>query len=342
MNSAISGKVQPRRIHWLWHGLIWLLYACFWVFGFNTEVTIHIIMGQVIFTVYNAGLVYINAYYLIPKFLNVGRVGVYLLAIAGALIFATLGLSYSMYFYLEFICQCDGAFFKNVFASLGPTLGSNVTVLFVSMPIHLYRQRRALQRYQEEQEKNHLQTELKLLKDQLNPHFLFNALNNIYFLIKKDPDLASDALVNLSDLLRYQLYETEGPSISLEKEIQNIRQFCKLASLRKSDEFKLETNLNAHWNGHTIEPLLLLPLVENAFKYTDHSDGFITINATIDEDSFTFEVINSLPSTSHSSEKGGIGLSNLQRRLDLLYPDHHQFKIDKDDSQYVVRLNLQM
>ncbi|MEL6864194.1 MAG: histidine kinase, partial [Bacteroidota bacterium] len=220
------------------------------------------------------------------------------------------------------------------------------SVFFVSTIIHLYRQRMALQKHQAAMEKMQLTTELKYLKSQLNPHFLFNALNSIFFLIKKDPDQAADALAGFSDILRYQLYQTNSDQIPLADELESLQKYIQLAALRKSSDLDIKTKLPLSPNGAMITPLLLLPLVENAFKHTGHDRGFIYIEGDLMDHQFHFLVRNTASEEQNAmkqvEEEGGIGLTNIRRRLNLLYPNRHQLKIHKSSSEFSVDLSLDL
>lgn len=341
-------SIQAKPVRWEIHALIWLTYTLVWVFLLNPEgkINIHTIVGHLIFNLSHIIICYFNVFVLMPRFFNEKRSWLYLPLVVISLLVVTFFHSYLMYGYLHYICQCGGEYFLDFKKSAGTTLGSNSSVLFVTTIIHLYRQRRALQEHQQELEKIQLKTELKYLKSQLNPHFLFNALNSIYFLIKKNPEEAADALAGFSDLLRHQLYQKEGAKIGLEEELENLKKYIQLAALRKSKDLKISIDLPKDTKGVQITPLLLLPLVENSFKHTGNENGFIEIKGVLEGNNFDFIVKNNFEhyvlETRQVKEEGGIGLTNIRRRLDLLYPENHELIITEIDTIFTVNLKLNL
>lgn len=341
-------NIQAKPVRWEIHVLIWLAYTILWIFILNPEgdITIHIVAGHLIFNLSHILLSYFNVFFLMPRFFNETRSWLYLPLVAISFFFIVLFHSYSMYAYLHYVCECGGEQFLDFQQSGGTIVGSNSSVLLVTTIIHLYRQRRALQEHQQELEKIQLKTELKYLKSQLNPHFLFNALNSIYFLIKKDPEEAADALAGFSDLLRHQLYQKEGEKIGLEEELESLKKYIQLAALRKSKDLKISIDLPTDAKSVQITPLLLLPLVENSFKHTGNKEGFIEVKGILKGNNFDFIVKNSfehyIPEPTQVKEEGGIGLSNIRRRLDLLYPENHELIISEEDTIFTVNLKLNL
>lgn len=201
--------------------------------------------------------------------------------------------------------------------------------------------------------KEKAETELNFLKSQINPHFLFNSLNSVYFLINKDNTDARAALHKFSEMLRYQLYEINGDKIPIEKEISYLKDYVSMQQLRKDEKYSVEFNCPAEIKDFSIEPLLLIPFVENAFKhishYSDHAN-FIKIDMSRQNGAFLFKVENSTETGMQRSEKkqtkhhggDGIGLANVRRRLELLYPDKHELKIDESSDLFSVKLKLDL
>lgn len=341
-------NIQPKPIRWEIHVLIWLAYTAIWIFILNPNgnINIHTVIGHLIFNLSHILICYFNVFVLMPRFFNEKKSWLYLPLVIVSLFAVVVFHSYSMYAYLHYICQCGGEYYLDLKKSGSTLIGSNSSVLFVTTIIHLYRQRRALQEHQQELEKTQLRTELKYLKSQLNPHFLFNALNSIYFLIKKNPDEAADALAGFSDLLRHQLYQKEGEKIDLAEEIENLKKYIQLAALRKSKDLKISIDLPDDIENIKITPLLLLPLVENAFKHTGNKEGFIEVKAILNEENLDFVVRNNFehytPEPTQVKEEGGIGLVNIRRRLDLLYPERHKLTIKEEETIFTANLNIQL
>jgi two-component system, LytTR family, sensor kinase len=194
--------------------------------------------------------------------------------------------------------------------------------------------------------KERAEAELKFLKSQINPHFLFNSLNSVYFLIDKSNKEARDALHKFSEMLRYQLYECGGEKIGIEKELMYLQDYVDLQRLRKDEHYKVNFQCANDVKGFSIEPLLLIPFVENSFKHLSHfSSGKINqvdIDVSRSNGHFVFSVANTVDYSSKGSSEpvGGIGLKNVKRRLELLYPDKHDLQIKEDEGWFKIALSL--
>ena len=193
-------------------------------------------------------------------------------------------------------------------------------------------------------QKEKFETELKFLKSQVNPHFLFNALNNIYTLSVLKSDAAPENLLKLSAMLRYVLYDCKEPTVPLAKEIEYLRHFIALNMLKDSRGLNVKANLDESRPQLRIAPMLFIPFVENAFKHSkveDLANGWIDIQLKTEDAAVILEVKNSLPKTGVTkNETGGIGLENVQRQLELLYPDRHELRIERGESTFGVYLKI--
>lgn len=184
--------------------------------------------------------------------------------------------------------------------------------------------------------------ELELIKAQLDPHFLFNTLNNIDVLIQKDPEEASNYLNKLSDLMRFMLYETKTETIPLRQEIHFIDQYLDLQKIRSSNENFIQFNVVGDINHHSIPPLLFIPFIENAVKHTlDKSlDGTIQISISAEEKAIQFTCNNKFKKSSSNAVTEGIGNSLIKNRLELTYPNKHQLQVKTKNDTYSVTLSL--
>lgn len=188
---------------------------------------------------------------------------------------------------------------------------------------------------------NQLQTELKYLRNQVNPHFLFNGLNTIYGNIDIKDQKARDILLQFSDLLRYNLYEADVDWVDIEKEANYLRNYVSLQRARSDSNLQIELDINIANNHTRIAPLLFIPFVENAFKFSTRDDNTINyIRITLQQlgDTVTFRCDNSYED--NGAANGGIGYSNVKRRLELLYPGRYVLNIQKDEKNYSVQLML--
>jgi two-component system LytT family sensor kinase len=185
----------------------------------------------------------------------------------------------------------------------------------------------------------HLETELKFLKAQYHPHFLFNALNTIYFQMDEDHEGAKRSIEKFSELLRYQLYDQQQ-QVPVMQEIEYLETFIDLQKIRSTDKLKLKTNFDSKLNGQLVYPLLFLPLVENAFKFIG-GEYQMLVEAKAEGGEIVFRVENSIPLINPAPSKaGGIGLENLKRRLNLLYPGRHSLTLEKGEHQFKAELKV--
>ena len=194
---------------------------------------------------------------------------------------------------------------------------------------------------QRELERERAEAELSNLKSQLNPHFLFNTLNNIYSLIAFSPEKAQEAVHDLSRLLRYVLYESNQPLVPIEKDLDFLRNYIELMRIRLPRHVDLQTDIEAATPGVMIAPLLFISLVENAFKHgvSNSQPSFIQITIRQAGDAISCSIRNSyFPKTAGDKSGSGIGLSNLEKRLSLLYPECYHLAYGKEGENYVAHL----
>lgn len=191
-------------------------------------------------------------------------------------------------------------------------------------------------------QQTNLKTELEQLKSQINPHFLFNTLNNLLVLTKTDPDKAAQVLLGLSDLLRYQLYDSARETIQLSKDIDFINNLLALEKIRK-DDFDYEIYTEGRLEGIGLPPFLFISFVENAIKHGASTVGhsYLKIKFRLIDKTLVFTSENSKPPVRNNSI-GGIGLKNIRRRLELLYPGNHELLISEDQHTYFVTLTIQL
>ncbi len=332
---------------WVYHSLFWFTYTLFWhVVASPQPFTPIAITISTMFLLVDAGAAYINLYYLMPRYFYPKKYFKY-----------TIGLILNI---ALFVCLMIGAWaimesaifgqdfgFPSSYATQS-IIGSVIGVFAITMMIKLAKRGIETDKKNEALEKEKLSTELKFLKSQLNPHFLFNALNSIYFMIKKDPDLAADALANFSDMLRYQIYDCNDSKISLKKEVEYLENFIRISKLRKREDFKMNVSIDEKINGEMVAPLVLIPFVENAFKHVSvhrDLDNWINVQLDLKGQDLEFVVENSIEKDVVSDEAvkvGGLGLPNVKRRLDLLYPNKHNLKIEETEDKYKVSLKLKL
>ncbi|MBK9253978.1 MAG: histidine kinase [Saprospiraceae bacterium] len=204
------------------------------------------------------------------------------------------------------------------------------------------------QRDKKELESQNLQSELKFLKSQINPHFLFNTLNSLYALTLKKSDLAPEIVLKLSEMMRYMLYECNEKQVPLKKEVKYLQNYLELEKLRHGNKMEIDFKINGDLTNQKIAPLVMMPFVENAFKHgINHqvSQGFVNLELNVFENDLQMVLENSKsPSIPKIGDirSGGIGLVNVKRRMNILYPDNFQLEIRESPLTYKVELNLHL
>ena len=195
--------------------------------------------------------------------------------------------------------------------------------------------------FKKELENSKLQSELNALKSRLNPHFLFNTLNNIDTLIHNNPEKASDAMAKLSDLLRCVVYETQRDEIPIQKELNTIRKYVDLELLRtlNPDSVSFKNDVTSDF---LIPPMLFMPFIDNAFKYSDLNNpkGKILISFSENSRGLVFQCVNSIMTNTDGTREKGVGLELAEKRLKLLYPDKYHLNIVQQNNEYVVLLKI--
>jgi len=202
------------------------------------------------------------------------------------------------------------------------------------------------QRDRKELETENMQSELRFLKSQINPHFLFNTLNSLYALTLKKSDKAPEIVIKLSEMMRYMLYECNERQVPLKKEVQYIRNYVDLEMLRQGQKVRIDFNVHGDISDQKIAPLIFTPFLENSFKHgvNQISEGFVDILLEVRDKNVILQIENSKPSmqpvVSQKRPSGGIGLVNVRRRLELLYPDNYTLKITEAPDKYKVNLTI--
>jgi len=307
------------------------------------------------YVIFQALAVYFNLYFLIPRFLEKGKYVQYIFLLLSTIVltaafiasgyYVSAGLSEKSF---EDLYGRDPRNYMYFFQI--NTLPSTVASMTLAMSVKLAKNWIQGRRREQVLEKEKLETELKFLRSQFNPHFLFNSINSIFVLIHKNPDMASDSLAKFSELLRYQLYECNENQIPLDKELTYLENYIELEKLRQEHNIELDLQIEERYAGNmTIAPFILMPFIENAFKHVSKqkdTPNWIKMNLRFNQHQVTLNISNSISAVHNSSKEfinySGIGLKNLQRRLDLIYPRDHDLVIEKDDEQFRVMLRLNL
>lgn len=214
------------------------------------------------------------------------------------------------------------------------------SILLVAGLLWLINQLKSLISIRNENRKN----ELLHLQSQVNPHFFFNMLNNLYGLVDRDSDAAKKLILKLSDLMRYSIYEGEKSTVTLSEEISYLKNYIELHKMRYHKEIAIQFNTEVINDDIKIKPLLLIILLENAFKHGVENiteKAYVTVDLISNNEKLNFNIENNFDKNENSNSVG-IGLKNLRRRLQLAYPDRHRFTVENTGSVYKAKLELQL
>lgn len=334
MQTKSSYKVPLEIAFWVG---IYIL----WVFIFqNRTITITRTLGiqfcYLLFIILNY---YITINYLIPRFLNKARYIYFALLFCLSTLIATFLrtiVSYYITIYLYHLAPPD-------IAQLYPVSLLNIfiwTSILVAGKMIIEKVKN--QRYTEALDKERIKNELDFLKAQHNPHFLFNSLNTLYFQIDKTNTDARETLLKLSEMLRYQLYEGSVDKITIDKELSYLKSYIELQRLRLNKNYIVNFHAEESVNNFEIAPMLIIPLVENSFKHVSHftdKPNEIKISLSYNNLEFICEISNTSEQNVQKNS-GGIGLKNLERRLQLLYPERFELNVIEETGRFSVLLKI--
>lgn len=287
------------------------------------------------------GFFYLNALWLIPHFIYKRKYKQW----TAIIIVCFLGILFITWLTL-FLLMEQG---QSTFNLRGHILFNFFFFLFFltgSTAYRMIKDRARADRIAREKENENLKTELSLLRSQASPHFMFNVLNNMVALARKKSDLLEPSLLKFSSIMRYMLYEDDEEKVPLEREIEYLQSYIDLQQQRFGKNVQVNVDFQKIDDNHEIEPMLLIPFVENAFKHGTGmiEDAQITIQLKIEKDKLWFTVQNRYdPSSIEIRDKtSGIGLTNVKRRLNLLYGDKQRLLITKKDNWFNVSLQLNL
>ncbi len=324
--------------------LWWLRHLCFWCYWYSTFVLQAIGIEQIdpgdtLFPsladiVSDFSFVYINFFLLIPFLIKKKKMGAYIIA---SILLIGSYMTFNYWYFNTAESHAETPLFLLIFIEfIGAFEFYLLTTALRFIVEYFYNYEKII-----EKEKQKLQMELAYLKSQINPHFLFNTLNNIATLSEIAPERVTPTVIELSNVLRYQLYESEKESVLLSNEIDNLQQNLNLEAMRLNEA---ATTLNVEGNptGIMVAPLIFLPFIENALKHSADPSGISTIDILFDikEKNIIFTSKNSKPSIKTKQLAGGLGLKNIKRRLEILYPEKHELKIEETEKEYRVWLSI--
>ncbi len=329
----------------VYHTLFWVTLLVFFILIDGTQQGFFFTLSNEIINILFFGtIVYFNLFYLIPNYLTKKKFITYsVLLILSAIIITPLKV---IVFYFKFhnlpeiqaelIRQQNSYFLVTFFIA-----GSSTILKIITDWARQLKERQELHTQT-------MQSELRFLKSQINPHFLFNTLNNLYALTLKKSDKAPEIVLKLSEMMRYMLYECNEKRVLLTKEVNYLKNYLDLEKLRQGKNVDIHFEVKGEISDQKIAPLMFIPFLENSFKHglsNQISNAFVNITLEVEQQKVTLFIENSKPeSLPHQLHKrsGGIGLVNVKRRLNILYPEQYHLEIDDNPKTYIVTLILNL
>jgi sensor histidine kinase YesM len=350
LNEKSFGHLY-QRYRVLVHILFWLGYLALYTITWADSWDWIDIKKSLIFELYilpsRIWIVYVTIYFLLPKYLLLKKYFYFIFLLIFCMIFSSIieylvVQLYHYYFSNTPINLYDNFNFRKLFKIIVIVNSTAVFVVTIKMIQLWYAHQKRIQLI----EKEKIHAELQSLKQQLNPHFLFNTLNNLYGMSLKAHPKTSESILRLSQMMRYFLEKEKESLIPLNEEIQLLHDYLELEKLRyEKDSINVNFYVEGNPNLFNIPPLLLLPLVENAFKYGiigDTKNGFINIIIQININKLIFKIENSVPESKDNKEiiSFGIGVSNVKKRLELIYSNNFNMEIINENNFYLVILSI--
>lgn len=343
---------MKQRIHWLFknrvlqHTLFWIAHVVFYgtLYGSFAENYRQTFLEELIYLPGRMAFTYFTLYFLLPRYLLPGRYGnffAWFILSSFAVGIAQRYVAYNFHYPLYHPAYLNDPFFYlpkivKMFVVIYP-------ITFFAVAIKLLKYWYANQQAQQVLTQEKLQAELKFLKTQIHPHFLFNTLNNLYALTLKKSDRAPEMVLKLSELINYMLYECTSDEVWLSKEIKFIRNYIDIEKMRYGDKLDIDIRVTGEVNDRKIAPLILLPFVENCFKHgasEELQQSWVKLTIDAQPHVLIIKVENNKSSENGTPRKEGIGIQNVKRRLDLLYDGKHELKIMNGEETFLVVLTI--
>ena len=337
--STFKGLLKNRILQ---HILFWCL--SFLILTNILKVSVEIkkidLIYTAIFHVPIVLIVYLNLKLLFPVFLEKGKYFLYSISVLALI---SLGAGFYIILFDNWIDHIFSGYYFIAYYGFSDISLYFVIYIFVSSLLRLARGWFQLQ----ELEKEKTVAELKALKSQVNPHFLFNSLNSIYSLARKNSPTVPEKVIQLSDLMRHVIYNSDDDFILLSKEVEMVRNYIELQNLRTPENEKIEIEVTGEVDGKNVAPLIFLPFVENSFKHglkSGAKNPFVKIKIEVIENDLIFDIENSKGKAPEINETKyrGIGIENVKKRLDLIYPGRHSLKITETENTFIVVLQIKL
>lgn len=338
---------QRNRVVLL-HVSFWAVYLSFFVYQISSfrrrEFELDQIIIQSAFHVaFNMVVAYMNYFIFLPRFLKNKKVGLYLLEFLIPFTILMIGRVHLQRYLIDGYTYRE-KFFYSAFFPIQTAATSLFIVIFVAM-LRFAKDWFEFEAKKKAVENEKLTAELNFLKAQINPHFLFNTLNNLYYLAYSKSENTTEVIAKLSQMMRYMIYESNHPKVLLSREIEYMQNYISLERLRLNNQINIRFDITGNTEDAWITPLIFITFLENAFKHgvtNNNPDAWVNVSIQINGKNCIYKVENSkiVNAQTDNGGKSGIGLQNVKRRLELSYPGDYELIVDDQADKYSVQLNL--
>lgn len=347
INQILQNRVWTHVLYWIASVLLWTI-----VGNFGRSPSIEPLVNKLCYLPSQLLVYYFLMYYQLPKLVFKKKYVAFFLSFLVSSYVGAVVARFCIIYVYETIMDSglDKDPIIDILTQIPPLMYQYLIWVylfpFFTMLVKLTKDHFAQKQQMERLKTDKANAELGFLKAQLHPHFLFNTLNNLYTLTLYKSDEAPDIVLKLAQILDYTLHQDKNKGIVIQKEVELIQNYIDLELLRYGDRLDFIFNKSIQQQNATIVPLVLLSIVENAFKHGasgDHGRPKIHIDLRVQKDQLTFEVFNSKPKATQADKtnfKKGIGMNNVKRQLDLIYPNQHEFKIEETQDTYKVNLSI--
>ncbi len=347
VTMPFSGRLITVK-YALMHAVYWILITGFFIYEkkyliYKATLPFFLVcvIGRIMLLI---GIAYLNLHYFLPRYFLKRKYLHYFSLVLASMVMYLIAqglLDYILYGYVIGPLR-NSSVLETISYNFFSTLWYIGLIVALKFSIDWYAQQRILQRILVEK----LKAEVNFLRSQVNPHFLFNILNNLYALTLKKSNLAPEVVLKLSEMMEYMLYDSDGGSVPLDKEIGYLNNYIELEKIRYDTSPDISLQISGDTDGKEIAPLLLLPLVENAFKHglsRQPEKSWLHGKIKVSKSSIEFSVENSKSAAYQNNSRGGIGLDNLRKRLELLYPGRYLLTIEdkKEVFNAFMKINFQ-
>jgi len=341
--------LQRHRV-FLLHFSFWCVYLSFFVYQITSFRRHETDLGEAFFqagvqVAFHMVVAYMNYFFFLPRFLERKKLGRYLLEFFVPFVVIMFLRVHLQRYLIDGYTYQERYFYSTAYV-VQTVAGSLFIVIFVSM-LRFAKDWFEFEARKKEIENEKLTAELNFLKEQINPHFLFNTLNNLYYLAFTQSPNTTEVIAKLSQMMRYMIYDSNYPLVPLSKEIEYMQNYISLERLRLNDSIPIQFEIQGNAENVLIAPLIFITFLENAFKHgvsNNNPKAWVNVSIRMEGDECIYKVENSkiLSAPNGTEERSGIGLQNVKRRLELSYPGKYQLQVDDQPDRYIVLLNLHL